>query len=141
MKFTLSCECDCPNEIAALVAKMNSKAGSNPVNETPAKKVVKNDDDEENEKPAKKVVKSDDDEEDEKPAKKVIKAADEEKPAKKSKNTNQREAIREKLREFAEKTDRKTAVKFLNKTAESVDDIDEAELQDFLDALQAKIDE
>lgn len=115
MKFTLSCECDDTAELAALIAKLNSTCV--PADDEPAADAE--------EKPAKKKVK-------EEPA------DDAEKP-KGDKTLKLKNTIREKLRELAEKTDRKTAVKLLNKYGESVDVVDADELDTLLEKVEAAI--
>lgn len=117
MKFNLSIECDDAEELAALLAKINGKA-SKPAKEEPAE------DDEE--KPKGKAKKEEPaDEDDEKP--------------KASKGDKLKNTIREKLRELAEKTDRKTAVKLLNKYGESVDAVDAGDLEELLEKVEAAI--
>jgi hypothetical protein len=119
-KFTLSCECECTDELAALLAKINGKCATKPAKEAPA-----DDTDEPEEKPAKKAKKEEPD--DDEPAPKASKGD-------KLKNT-----IREKLRELSEKTDRKTAVKLLNKYGENVDEVDADQLEELLEKVEAAI--
>lgn len=117
MKFTLSCECDCADELAALIAKLNGKcAKPAPADDEPA----------DDEKPAKKKVEPADD-------------ADAEEKPKVNKTDKLKNTIREKLRELSEKTDRKTAVKLLNKYGESVDAVDADELETLLEKVEAAI--
>lgn len=118
MKFTLSCECDDAAELAALIAKLNGKCAKPADNDEPA--------DDADEKPKKK------------PAKEETSDDADEKP-KVSKTDKLKNTIREKLRELSEKTDRKTAVKLLNKYGESVDEVDADSLEELLEKVEAAI--
>jgi hypothetical protein len=109
-KYALTINCECEDELAAVIAKLN---GACVAKDKPA-------DDEE--KPAKK-------------AKKEEPADDEPAPKKKSKQ----DKIRDALRELAEKTDRKTAVKLLNKYGENVDEVDADQLDELLEKVNEAI--
>lgn len=116
MKFNLSIECDDADELAAVIAKLNGK------------------------KPAPKDEPADDaDEKPEGKAKKEEPADDADEKPKGDKTTKLKNTIREKLRELAEKTERKTAVKLLNKYGESVDEVDADQLDELLEKVEAAI--
>lgn len=114
MKFNLSIECDDADELAAVIAKLNGKK--------PADAPV----DYDQEKPKGK-------------AKKEEPADDADEKPKGDKTTKLKNTIREKLRELAEKTERKTAVKLLNKYGESVDEVDADQLEELLEKVEAAI--
>ena len=118
MKFNLSIECDDADELAAVIAKLNGKAAKPAPKDEPA--------DDAEEKPKGK-------------AKKEEPADDAEEKPKGSKTDKLKNTIREKLRELAEKTERKTAVKLLNKYGDSVDAVDADQLEELLEKVEAAI--
>ncbi len=116
MKFNLTIECDDADELQDVVAKLNG--------DPPARGREEEKEDE----PAGRPSRASKKEEDEPARGKKGKDAEE-----------QREEIRALLRDLSEKTDRKTAVKLLNKYADSVDDVKEDELKGLKDAVEAAI--
>lgn len=128
-KFSLTIHADTKEELDDIVSKLADGKPSR--EEKPSRSRREEPADEPVEKPARRSARTPEKEQpDEKPASK--KAA--------GKADDVRETVRAKLREYAEKTDRKMAVKLLNKFAESVDDVEEDDLDTLLDKIEQALD-
>jgi hypothetical protein len=108
-EYSLTIKCESREELDELLAKLDGTV-------------------EKEEKPAKKAAKEED--ADEKPAKKK---------AKEPEGDDIKDEIRAALRKLSEATDRKTAMKILNKYAESVDEVDEGDLEELKEKIEAAI--